>query len=270
MLSDDSLRQTIGVVLAVVGNLIISVGLALTKHAHNVNQKRATPLPYTRLPTWWMGFAATLLGEVGNFAAYGFTEASVVAPLGAVSVLANTFIAAFALGEGLRLLDLAGCGLCIIGGFVIVTSKPSTPVEIDVGNFTEYVQEPAFVVYMVILSAAVLVMVGFQDKYGHRHVAYYVMLCSLLGSVTVMSCKGVSTFVNLWLCCGEQTPFDNPVLCERGECLETAARPTGRPRPPCSTIMTVRAAAPQTCWWSSWARPQCSRSGTSTRRWSTS
>ena len=49
-------------------------------------------------------------------------------------------------------------------------------------------------------------------RYGHRHVAYYVLLCSLLGSVTVMSCKGVSTFLNLWVCCGAPSPFGNPVL----------------------------------------------------------
>lgn len=74
-------RQTTGIVLAVGGNLLVSVALNLTKHAHNVNQKRSVPLPYVRLPIWWCGFAATLLGELGNFAAYGFTEASVIAPL---------------------------------------------------------------------------------------------------------------------------------------------------------------------------------------------
>ena len=74
-------RQTTGIVLAVGGNLLVSVALNLTKHAHNVNQKRSVPLPYIRLPIWWCGFAATLLGELGNFAAYGFTEASVIAPL---------------------------------------------------------------------------------------------------------------------------------------------------------------------------------------------
>lgn len=42
--------------------------------------------------------------------------------------------------------------------------------------------------------------------------AYFVLLCSLLGSVTVLSCKGVSTFINLWLCCGAPSPFTQPVL----------------------------------------------------------
>ena len=31
-------------------------------------------------------------------------------------------------------------------------------------------------------------------------------------SVTVMTCKGVATFLNLWLCCGAPSPFLEPVL----------------------------------------------------------
>ena len=161
-------RQTTGIVLAVGGNLLVSVALNLTKHAHNVNQKRSVPLPYVRLPIWWCGFAATLLGELGNFAAYGFTEASVIAPLvsespspslallaltrtlsrpvcyqsqsqkhepnpgqGAVSVLANAFIASMALGEPLRCRDLLGCLLCAGGGVVIVVSTPANALTLS-------------------------------------------------------------------------------------------------------------------------------------------
>jgi len=191
---------------------VISIGLSLTKHAHNVNQERAHPRPYIRLPLWWVGFLATLVGEIGNFASYGFTEASVVAPLGAVSVLANAFIAACWLGEGLGVRKVLGCGLCIVGGFVIVLSRPASSVTIDVATFIKYMQDRVFAVYMVLLSAAVLLLVGFQDKFGHRHVAYYVMLCSLLGSVTVMACKGVSTFINLWISAQSPPPFDQPVF----------------------------------------------------------
>ena len=131
----DGPRQTIGVLLAVGGNLVISVGLSLTKYAHNLNQESLVPAPYVQLPFWWIGFLATLTGELGNFAAYGFTEASVVAPLGAVSVLMNAFIATLVLGEGFGLREVVGCGLCIAGGFVIVLSKPASSVEIDVETF---------------------------------------------------------------------------------------------------------------------------------------
>lgn len=161
-------RQAVGVALAVCGNLVISVGLSLTKHAHNLNQALDPPLPYVSLPFWWLGFAATLLGELGNFASYGFTEASIVAPLGAVSVLANAFIAACWLREGLGARKMLGCALCIIGGFVIVLSRPPSSVTLDITTFTKYLQDRVFVVYMLLLSAAVLLLVGYQDKYGQR------------------------------------------------------------------------------------------------------
>ena len=55
-------------------------------------------------------------------------------------------------------------------------------------------------------------MLAFQREYGHVHVGYYVLLCSLLGSVTVMACKGVSTFVNLWIGGVGESPFGSPVF----------------------------------------------------------
>ena len=210
--SIDAPPQTIGIALAIGGNLIISFSLALTKYAHNLNQMRKTPLPYTHLPLWWCGLAATVVGECGNFAAYGFAGASLIAPLGAVSVLANAFISALVLGEGLRLRDLTGCALCITGGSVVVLSTPETSHELDPPGFMVALQATPFVVYIVILLATVLAMLGMQDAYGHRHVAYFVLLCSLLGSVTVLACKGVATFLSLWLCCGAPSPFADPVM----------------------------------------------------------
>lgn len=201
-----------GIALAVGGNLLVSVSLNLTKHAHNTNLASAEPKPYVKLPLWWVGFVTTLLGEFGNFAAYGFTEASIIAPLGAVSVLANAFIAALLLGEGLRMRDLLGCFLCILGGVIIVVSSPTSGADIDIDHFMKYVQDPAFMAYMGVLSAVVAVLLAFQDTYGHRHVGYYVLLCSLLGSVTVMSCKGVSTFLTLWIGFGADDVFSKPVF----------------------------------------------------------
>ena len=204
--------QLIGVVLAIAGNLVISIALALTKYAHNKNAEQVEPLPYTRLPLWWLGLTLTVVGEFGNFAAYGFAGASLIAPLGAVSVLANCFIAAIALGESLRCRDLTGCLLCVAGGCVVVLSTPERSNELDPSGFLQALQAPVFVLYIMGLLVVVMWMLGYRDQYGHKHVAYFVLLCSLLGSVTVLSSKGVSTFLNLWLCCGAPSPFTQPVL----------------------------------------------------------
>lgn len=202
-------HQMVGIYLAIIGNLIISAALNLTKYAHNMNQGEK---PYTSLPLWWCGLACTILGEIGNFAAYGFAEASLVAPLGAVSVLANAFIAALVLGEGLRLRDIVGCVLCVAGGTIIVFATPSPSAELSPDGFLANLQATTFLVYMAVLVVTVAVMLAMQERYGHRHVAYYVLLCSLIGSVTVMSCKGVSTFISLWLVGIAPSPFTDPVI----------------------------------------------------------
>ena len=50
---------------------------------------------------------------------------------GAVSVLANAFIASMALGEPLRCRDLLGCLLCAGGGVVIVVSTPANALTLS-------------------------------------------------------------------------------------------------------------------------------------------
>lgn len=184
-------HQNIGMGLAIAGNLVISIALNITKYAHNLNQQSETPVPFMCMPLWWMGFLLTAFGEVGNFAAYGFGEASLIAPLGAVAVLANAFIASVFLGERFRCVDAIGCVLCVAGGVIIVRSVPSHPSELDPDGFLQSLEATPFVVYIATVTALVSLMLYFQDRYGELHVAYYVLLCSLLGSITVMSCKGV-------------------------------------------------------------------------------
>jgi uncharacterized membrane protein len=208
----EDVRQMTGICLAIGGNLLVSVALNLTKHAHNMNQRAACPKPYVQLPMWWLGFLTTIVGETGNFAAYGFAPASLIAPMGAVSVLSNAFIAALVLREGSRLRDLMGCALCIGGGVVIVLASASHPADPDIKGLLYRVQDHIFLGYMACLSLLTTLMLGFQDKYGHVHVSYYVLLCSMIGSVTVLACKGVSTMLNMWACCGGAVPFEQPVL----------------------------------------------------------
>lgn len=42
---------------------------------------------YTKDPLWWFGLFLMGLGEIGNFTAYGFAPASLVAPLGTTTVV---------------------------------------------------------------------------------------------------------------------------------------------------------------------------------------
>jgi hypothetical protein len=47
-----------------------------------------------QVPQWWLALALMVGGELGNFSAYAFAPAILVAPLGGVSVLMNGWVCA--------------------------------------------------------------------------------------------------------------------------------------------------------------------------------
>jgi drug/metabolite transporter (DMT)-like permease len=64
------------------------------------------------------------IGEGANFAAYTFVPASLVTPLGALSVLVTAILASYFLKEKLNLLGKLSCVLCILGSTVTVIHAP--------------------------------------------------------------------------------------------------------------------------------------------------
>ena len=57
------------------------------KFTHVKNEELDLPVHYTKNPLWWLGVTLMGFGEVGNFSAYGYAPASVVAPLGTTTVI---------------------------------------------------------------------------------------------------------------------------------------------------------------------------------------
>ncbi len=57
------------------------------KYTHNENESNSSRRHYLASPLWWLGLLLMGLGEVGNFSAYGFAPASLVAPLGTTTVI---------------------------------------------------------------------------------------------------------------------------------------------------------------------------------------
>lgn len=66
------------------------------KYAH-VRQAQRGSKPYYTSVMWWCGVTLMGVGELGNFAAYGFAPASLIAPLGCVSVIGNCDLFFFSL-----------------------------------------------------------------------------------------------------------------------------------------------------------------------------
>lgn len=149
-----------------------------------------------------MGTFLMAAGEVGNFAAFAFAPASLVAPLGAWSVVLSAVLAHVFLHENVSNTNLLGIALCVTGAFLIGAAGPdvsAAEAALDADAVLHLLVRLPFVVFIFItLSAtAVLIYVSHRTTLGHKYVFVYVGVSSLLGGVTVVCAKALSTFLRL-------------------------------------------------------------------------
>lgn len=234
--------KMIGFLLAICGNTLIACSLTLQKRAHNsvsaveplpdqedpdqeIPPEREYPydstssehssnsshspahlshtsLHFLRNPTWWIGTFLMAAGEVGNFAAFAFAPASLVAPLGAWSVVLSAILAHVFLHENVSNTNLLGIALCVTGAFLIGAAGPdvsAAETALDADAVLHLLVRLPFVVFIfVTLSAtAVLIYISHRTTLGHKYVFVYVGVSSLLGGVTVVCAKALSTFMRL-------------------------------------------------------------------------
>jgi drug/metabolite transporter (DMT)-like permease len=183
----------VGIILAIVGNVLISLSFQITKLAHNKNQH--SQISYLKLPLWWVSVFTMAGGEVGNFLAYGYAPATIVSPLGAVSVIFNAILSKFFLQEANTWSQYLGVVFALGGSVGVVLGAPySCEVEVTVDSLLNLLQQPAAIVFFVCILG-ITVSLGFLVKksWMEEHVLGYTLICGLLGAITVMSSKGVST-----------------------------------------------------------------------------
>lgn len=198
-------RWWLGIVITVASNVLISLSLNCQKLAHMRLQRAdetapllARPVSYVRSRLWWMGVLLMMLGESGNFVSYGLAPASLISPLGAVSLLSNVIIAPTLLGERLDVWDMAGMALSIIGAVSVVCSVgPSGSTPFDPPALWDALAAPTFVVYAacMLTLGAVLIFVVDRTRLGARSIFAHVGICAVFGGFTVLATKAVSSFV---------------------------------------------------------------------------
>ncbi|KAL3830261.1 hypothetical protein ACJIZ3_019063 [Penstemon smallii] len=155
---------------------------------------------YLLEPLWWIGMATMIVGEFANFVAYTYAPAVLVTPLGALSIIVSAILAHFLLKEKLQKLGILGCILCVVGSIVIVLHAPGEHSISSVEEIWELATQPAFLLYTVSAVAMVLVLVlHCEPRYGQTNIMVYIGVCSIIGSITVMSIKAIGIAIKLTL-----------------------------------------------------------------------
>lgn len=153
---------------------------------------------YLMEPLWWIGMISMIVGEIANFAAYAFAPAILVTPLGALSIIISAALAHAILQEKLHTFGILGCVLCVVGSITIVLHAPKERDIDSVREVWDLATEPAFLSYAAIVVAAALVLIYFVvPQHGQTNIMVYIGVCSLLGSLTVMSVKALGIALKL-------------------------------------------------------------------------
>ncbi|KAJ3669231.1 hypothetical protein LUZ60_011181 [Juncus effusus] len=200
-LSTDNLK---GVVLALVSSGFIGGSFIIKKKglrkAAAASGIRAGVGGYSYLlePLWWIGMITMIVGEIANFAAYAFAPAILVTPLGALSIIVSAVMAHFILKEKLHALAILGCVMCIAGSVVIVVHAPQEREITSVREIWIMATQPSFLLYVASVIVLVFVLIfRFAPIYGQSNVLIYTGICSLMGSLSVMSVKALGTSLKI-------------------------------------------------------------------------
>ncbi|KAF9666018.1 hypothetical protein SADUNF_Sadunf16G0185300 [Salix dunnii] len=147
---------------------------------------------YLLEPLWWIGMITMIVGEISNFVAYIYAPAVLVTPLGALSIIVSAVLAHFLLKEKLQKMGVLGCLLCIVGSTVIVLHAPEERSINSVEEIWELAIQPASVI-----AIALVLILYFSPRYGQTNILVYIGICSVIGSLTVMSIKAVGIAIKL-------------------------------------------------------------------------
>ncbi|XP_059665366.1 probable magnesium transporter NIPA3 isoform X2 [Cornus florida] len=199
--SKDNLK---GFLLALLSSGFIGASFIIKKkglrRAAAASGVRAAGGGYTYLlePLWWLGMITLIVGEIANFVAYAFAPAVLVTPLGALSIIVSAVLAHFILKEKLHQLGVLGCVMCIAGSVIIVIHAPQEQPLSSAQEIWNMATKPAFLLYVGSVIVLVFILVFyFAPQCGQSNVLVFTGICSLMGSLSVMSVKALGTSLKL-------------------------------------------------------------------------
>lgn len=193
--------KIVGIILAVCSGLFIGVSfvvkkVGLLKANEKYNEEAGEGYGYLKNAWWWTGMTLMIVGEICNFVAYAFTDAILVTPLGALSVVVTTVLSAIFLKERLSFVGKVSCAICILGSVVIVLNAPEQAAVKDIQEMQHYVIAPGFLSYAgVIILGSIGVVFFVAPKYGKKSMLVYLTICSLIGGLSVVATQGLGAAI---------------------------------------------------------------------------
>jgi hypothetical protein len=137
-----------------------------------------------------------LTPQICNLVAYAFTDAILVTPMGALSVVVCAILSTIFLKERLSFVGKVGCFNCIIGSVVIAVNAPEQSAVARIQDMKKWVIAPGFLSYTgVIIITCVVIAWWLGPKYGNKTMMVYLTICSLIGGLSVVATQGLGAAI---------------------------------------------------------------------------
>ncbi|MGH0140050.1 UNVERIFIED_CONTAM: hypothetical protein FKN15_070439 [Acipenser sinensis] len=132
---------------------------------------------------WWAGLITMGAGEAANFAAYAFAPATLVTPLGALSVLISAVLSSYCLDEQLNIHGKLGCMLSLLGSTVMVIHAPREEEIKTLHDMGSKLKDTAFSVSSV-KGLGLAIKELLEEKPVYKDPLAYILLATLAISVS--------------------------------------------------------------------------------------
>ncbi|XP_063822519.1 magnesium transporter NIPA2 [Ostrinia nubilalis] len=195
----DNTSFIIGLALAISSSLFIGSSFIIKKIAlRKINasgnvRASAGGYGYLKQWMWWLGLLTMGVGEAANLLAYAFAPAALVTPLGALSIIVTAILSSRFLNEKLNVIAKISCFLCIIGSVIFILHSPKSEEVKTFSELADKLCDYLFLIYVAtIIVMSLFVKVIFVPRFGNSNVLVYLLMCSSVGSLTVVFCKAVA------------------------------------------------------------------------------
>ncbi|KAI8975995.1 magnesium transporter NIPA-domain-containing protein [Pilobolus umbonatus] len=196
--SHGALYKVIGVTLAIASGIFIGSSFVFKKKGLLDSNAKSGGVAgegysYLKSSMWWAGMILMVVGEACNFVAYAFTQAILVTPLGALSVVLSAILSSIFLKERLSFQGKVGCLQCLLGAIIIVMHAPEQgAADTSIETFKTLMLSPGFIVYACLAVAIALFLVFYcGPRWGKTNMLVYISICSLIGSLSVVLTQGI-------------------------------------------------------------------------------
>jgi len=161
--SADSWEWWLGIILCLLAAALTNLGLTVQKYSFLRSDARHAAATHAHRsynphlqPLWLAGLSIFLLGQVMNFAAFGYTSQALAATLGAFSLVTNGIFAPLILKERITWQMVAAIAVIVAGSGMVVMASSRARQEYSLDELIHLYQRDLFILYVSTLMVALI------------------------------------------------------------------------------------------------------------------